>query len=59
MAVARRVFRVFLLGLAIPIQAVIVPTFYLLTKANLYDTLIAVILPTAATPGAWSRSKCT
>jgi xylobiose transport system permease protein len=42
------VFRVFLLGLAIPIQAVIVPTFYLLTKANLYDTLIAVILPTAA-----------
>jgi xylobiose transport system permease protein len=42
------VFRVLLLGLAVPIQAVIVPTFYLLTKANLYDTLIAVILPTAA-----------
>lgn len=42
------VFRLFLLGLAVPIQAVIVPTFYLMNKANLYDTLIAVILPTAA-----------
>lgn len=42
------VFRVFLMGLAIPIQAVLVPMFYLMTKAHLYDTLIAVILPTAA-----------
>ena len=42
------VFRVFLMGLAVPIQAVIVPIFYLMTKAGLYDTLIAVILPTAA-----------
>ena len=42
------VFRVFLLGLAVPIQAVIVPIFYMITKAGLYDTLIAVILPTAA-----------
>ena len=42
------VFRVFLLGLAVPIQAVIVPIFYLITKAGLYDTLLAVILPTAA-----------
>jgi len=42
------VFRVFLLGLAVPIQAVIVPIFFLITKAGFYDTLPAVILPTAA-----------
>ena len=42
------VFRVFLLGLAVPIQAVIVPLYFLITKAGLYDTLLAVILPTAA-----------
>lgn len=43
-----RVFRVFLLGLAIPAQAVIVPMFYVISKAGLYDNLIGVILPTAA-----------
>ncbi|WP_433573540.1 carbohydrate ABC transporter permease [Streptomyces sp. CA-251247] len=42
------VFRLFLLGLAIPSQAVIVPVFYLISKAGLYDNLIGVILPTAA-----------
>lgn len=42
------VFWVFLLGLTIPIQAVIVPLYFLITKAGLYDTLLAVILPTAA-----------
>lgn len=42
------VFRLFLLGLAIPAQAVIVPMFYLIGKAGLYDHLIGVILPTAA-----------
>ena len=42
------VFRVFLLGLTVPIQAVIVPLYFLITKAGLYDSLIAVILPTAA-----------
>lgn len=42
------VFRLFLLGLAIPAQAVIVPMFYVITKADLYDNLIGVILPTAA-----------
>jgi len=42
------VFRLFLLGLAIPAQAVIVPMFYLISKAGLYDQLIGVILPTAA-----------
>ncbi|MFF6794174.1 carbohydrate ABC transporter permease [Streptomyces filamentosus] len=43
-----RVFRLFLLGLAIPSQAVIVPMFYLINEAGLYDNLIGVILPTAA-----------
>ncbi len=42
------IFRVVLLGLAVPIQAVIVPIFYLISKAGFYDTLLAVILPTAA-----------
>ena len=42
------VFRIVLLGLAVPIQAVIVPIFYLISKAGFYDTLPAVILPTAA-----------
>jgi xylobiose transport system permease protein len=42
------VFRLFLLGLAIPSQAVIVPMFYLINEAGLYDNLIGVILPTAA-----------
>jgi xylobiose transport system permease protein len=41
-------FRLFLLGLAIPAQAVIVPMFYVINKAGLYDNLIGVILPTAA-----------
>lgn len=42
------VFRLFLLGLAIPAQAVIVPMFFVISKAGLYDNLIGVILPTAA-----------
>jgi xylobiose transport system permease protein len=42
------VFRVLLLGLAVPVQAVIVPIYYIMIKVHLYDTLIAVILPTAA-----------
>ena len=42
------VFRIFLLGLAIPAQAVIVPMFYVISKAGLYDNLVGVILPTAA-----------
>jgi len=41
-------FRVFLLGLAIPSQAVIVPLYWIITELGLYDTLIAVILPTVA-----------
>lgn len=42
------IFRVFLLGLAVPISAVIVPTFYIMNRVHLYDTLLAVILPSAA-----------
>jgi xylobiose transport system permease protein len=45
---SRPIFRLFLLGLAVPSQAVIVPLFYMMTKVNLYDTLEAVIFPTAA-----------
>jgi xylobiose transport system permease protein len=45
---ARTVFRVFLLGLAIPAQAVIIPVYLIITKLRLYDSLTAVILPTAA-----------
>lgn len=41
-------FRVFLLGLAIPIQAVAIPMYYLISAAGLYDNLVGVILPTAA-----------
>ncbi|MCQ1947646.1 MULTISPECIES: carbohydrate ABC transporter permease [unclassified Arthrobacter] len=42
------IFRFFLLGLAIPVQAVIVPMFYLINSVGLYDTLLGIILPTAA-----------
>jgi len=45
---SRRVFQIFLLGLAIPSQAVIIPIYLVITKLHLYDTLLAVILPTAA-----------
>jgi len=42
------VFRLFLLGLAIPSQAVVIPLFLLINQLGLYDTLWAVALPTAA-----------
>jgi xylobiose transport system permease protein len=41
-------FRLFLLGLAIPAQAVIVPVYLIITQLRLYDSLLAIILPTAA-----------
>jgi raffinose/stachyose/melibiose transport system permease protein len=41
-------FRLFLLGLAIPLQAAIIPIFYVVSKLHLYDTLPALIFPTAA-----------
>ncbi|HVI18636.1 MAG TPA: carbohydrate ABC transporter permease [Gaiellales bacterium] len=38
----------FLLGLAIPLQAVIIPIYLIIIKLQLYDTLIAIILPSIA-----------
>lgn len=43
-----RVFSMFLLGVAIPIQATIVPVYYLIVELGLYDTLWAIILPSIA-----------
>lgn len=42
------VFRVFLLGLAIPSQAVVVPVYLIIVELGLYDSLTAIVLPTAA-----------
>ncbi|MFE9603808.1 carbohydrate ABC transporter permease [Streptomyces hokutonensis] len=41
-------FRVFLLGLAIPLQAVIIPVYLLIIRMHLYDSLLAIVLPSAA-----------
>lgn len=47
-AFSRRMFEVLLLGIAIPIQATIVPVYYLIVKMGIYDTLWALILPSIA-----------
>ena len=39
---------VFLMGLAIPIQATIIPVYLIIIKLRLYDTLLALILPSIA-----------
>ncbi len=44
----RLTYRAFLLGLAIPLQAVIIPVYFLITRMQLYDTLLAIVLPSAA-----------
>ena len=44
----RALFSVFLLGLAIPLQATIIPIYALITDLHLYDTLFALILPSVA-----------
>jgi raffinose/stachyose/melibiose transport system permease protein len=41
-------FRILLVGLAIPIQAIIVPLYLLIYKAHLYDTLFALMLTMSA-----------
>ncbi|MBB1510602.1 carbohydrate ABC transporter permease [Tessaracoccus sp. MC1756] len=46
--VSRRSLNLFLLGLAIPVQSAIIPIFYMITRMQLYDTLLAIILPSAA-----------
>jgi raffinose/stachyose/melibiose transport system permease protein len=38
----------FLLGLAIPLQAVIIPVYLIIIKLQLYDSLVAIILPSIA-----------
>ena len=44
----RRIFQIFLLGIAIPMQATIIPVYYLILQMGLYDTLWALILPSVA-----------
>ncbi|GAB3364078.1 carbohydrate ABC transporter permease [Modestobacter lapidis] len=44
----QRMFSLMLIGLAIPAQATIIPVYLLITQLRLYDTLLAIILPTAA-----------
>jgi ABC-type glycerol-3-phosphate transport system permease component len=41
-------FRVILFGLAVPIQAIIVPIYVIILKLQLYDTLYGLVLVTAA-----------
>ncbi|GAC1684963.1 MAG: carbohydrate ABC transporter permease [Ktedonobacteraceae bacterium] len=45
---SRTVFQFFLLGLAIPLQATIIPIYAIVTSLHLYDTLFALILPSIA-----------
>ncbi len=44
----RTVNAVFLMGLAIPLQAVIIPVYLLIIKLQMYDSLGAIILPSIA-----------
>jgi raffinose/stachyose/melibiose transport system permease protein len=39
---------VFLMGLAIPLQATIIPVYLIIIRLGLYDTLLAIILPSIA-----------
>ena len=41
-------FRIFLLGLAIPAQATIIPLYLIINRMQLYDSLTAIVLPTVA-----------
>jgi raffinose/stachyose/melibiose transport system permease protein len=45
---SRRILGLILLGIAIPIQATIVPVYYLIVTLDLYDRLPALILPSIA-----------
>lgn len=38
----------FLMGLAIPLQAAIIPVYLIIIRLHLYDTLLAIILPSVA-----------
>ncbi|MCI2417831.1 carbohydrate ABC transporter permease [Saccharopolyspora sp. K220] len=41
-------FRIFLTGLAIPLQATIIPVYVMIVQMGLYDSLLAVVLPAIA-----------
>ncbi|SEE86366.1 carbohydrate ABC transporter permease [Jiangella alba] len=45
---SRGTLRLALLGLAIPVQATIIPVYYLIVRLGLYDSLLALILPAIA-----------
>ncbi|WEV65343.1 MULTISPECIES: carbohydrate ABC transporter permease [unclassified Bifidobacterium] len=45
---SRRTYKLVISGLAIPMQATIIPIYYIIIKIGLYDTLWALILPSAA-----------
>ena len=47
-AMSGRVLTVLLFGLAIPVQAALIPLFLIITRFGLYDTLWAVIIPVVA-----------
>ena len=42
------IFRVFLIGLAVPIQALIIPLYVEILRLGLYNTLLALIIPLSA-----------
>jgi raffinose/stachyose/melibiose transport system permease protein len=44
----RSVNALFLMGLAIPLQAAIIPVYLIIIRLKLYDTLLAIILPSIA-----------
>jgi raffinose/stachyose/melibiose transport system permease protein len=44
----RSINSIFLLGLAIPLQAVVIPVFLIIIRLQMYDTLAAIILPSIA-----------
>ncbi|MFS8199647.1 carbohydrate ABC transporter permease [Streptomyces sp. CWNU-52B] len=48
MRVLRAMNGLFLMGLAIPLQATVIPVYLIIIKLQLYDTLLALILPSIA-----------
>ena len=47
-ALLKRVQGLFLMGLAIPLQAAIIPVYLLIIQLGLYDSLPAIVLPSIA-----------
>ncbi|MFD0313085.1 carbohydrate ABC transporter permease [Streptomyces flavalbus] len=48
MQILRRMNGLFLMGLAIPLQATVIPLDLIIIKLHLYDSLLALVLPSAA-----------